>query len=365
MALLVPFAGLTILPGKGIQADAANIAAFDAGAVNPLDHSTIRAEFTLRNDGKTPLSLDRLQAGCHCTSAVVEQVNGVRVDFDKIPALDPGRQATVQVILDLSGQPAGDLLKIVSVYLKGNPRPAAQLQIRASLTPIVSFAPARLDFGHLPYGEAKTETVTVSVDRRLMAGEDFPALVSTNPSVQITPAVLLVPHSPSAFGASRLVTRVFQVAVAKDSALGPISGSLLLSAPKKASPTQQTALASVNASLLGQVSGDLSASPAVLAFGAVNYGRDVSRQVVLSAKSDEVWGGLKLGSASSSVNVQLAESTATFVDGQLQAHNHILNVTLLGTRAPGPLQTEIKLTLANGERLIIPVTAYISTDPVP
>lgn len=373
---LIPFVGLSVLPEKaaGVANDAAASAEgqWDAGSVSALDTDHLGHTFTLRNDAASAIIIGRLQTSCGCTSAAAAT--------DKGPAtlpltLAPGQTVTVVVSVDLAKVAPGHILKSVSVYKPDGLRPLAQMQINGTLRPSLSLSAPLLDFGTVPGGQGRALSVTATWDERLVPGGLLPPLMSTNPDVTVTPqpeVVAAAPKTPgpSAFLHRGLRTRTYQVALSQSAPLGPLSGvlsfqplaSALPTAPKGSSVSQAlraAILAQPTVLLLGQVQGELTAQPQTLLFGRVLSGQSAIREIVLTGTRLEALKTLSVSTASPWISAHLNPSTPVFRDGQLQTDSQVVEVSLRPDAPPGLLSSTLKVTLANGQHLRVPVTADI------
>lgn len=367
---LVPFAGLRVAPAAGVQTAAPNQGQHDFGIVSALDTPSIEQTFTLSNSTPAPLVLDRLQPSCHCTMATAEGTTVAGV----LPTLAPGKTLAVHVTVSLTDLAPGPLLKTVLVYTKGNPQPAAVFTLTGELKPAVTLSPNLLDFEQVALGHPQTLSVTATLDARLTGSGSLPILASTNPNIRINPQPEVLsrlksnlvkanpqpgknsPASSTLIGSRR---RTYLVTLLPTAA-GPITGSLSFVSSGH-DPKTTSALANASVLLLGQVTGDLSAQPPVLAFGTVRLGRGTARQVVLTGKDPADVTAPKITSGNSYVSAKLT-AAPLFTSGQVQPASRILEVTLAANAPLGLLQTQVKVSLPNGQCLLVPVSAFVSPE---
>ncbi len=361
----VPFAGLRVAPTAGVQTAAPNQGQHDFGTVSALDTPSIEQTFLLSNSTSAPLVLDWFQPSCHCTTVTVEGTSTGAV----MPTLLPGKTLAVHVTVSLADLAPGPLLKTVLVYIKGNPQPAAVLALTGELKPAVTLSPNLLDFGQVELGHPQTLSVTATLDARLLDKGTLPILASTNSNIRISPQPEVIsrlkvsprmgsklPASPALVGSRR---RTYLVTLLP-SAAGPITGSLSF-IPSGHDPKATSVLANASVLLLGQVIGDLSAQPPVLTFGTVRLGQGTARQIVLTGKDPAEVTAPKITSGSPYVSAKLT-AAPLFASGQIQPASRVLEVTL-GANAPlGLLQTQVKISLPNGQCLLVPVSALVSPE---
>ncbi len=375
-------ASLTVVATPGVTLPAPNQGTFDFGQVSLLDKTRIEQTFTFRNDANTSLALAHLKLSCGCTSAVVQtkkKGSSVRETWPSptaLPTLAPGDEMSVQLVVDLTPFAPGRLSKTALVHAQGYSQPVATSVITGTLLPSVTFTPAVVDFGAVTAGEARSVILTAAFDPRLASSGPSTPLVSTNPAVRISPETAASasgePSLPSKDGDSKMPVRAYRVTLAKDILLGALSGILSFApqdstgtaapASSAASRNISAALRSARVALVGQVNGDISAQPQALALGMVPKGQDATQQIVLTGANAAALENLKIICGSSWLSARLDASPAAPAPGEAgpaQKPVKTLAVTL-GSGAPaGILQTELNITLANGQRLLIPVNAYV------
>ncbi len=376
-----PFVGLRVAPSAQVHALAPNQAQHDFGTVSALDTPRLEQTFILSNSSPKPLVLDRLQTTCHCTAATIEGVAAGAA----LPTLAPGQRLTVRVTVSLVDLAAGSLLKSVLVYTQGDQRPAAVLTLTGKLRPAVTLSTTLLDFGQIQTGKSQALTLTVSLDARLTQDGVLPILASNNPDIQITPQPDIIarlkpgPKSrpapggrPSATGSTPpgLRHRTYRI-ILTPSTVGPITGSLYF-VPSGQNPAAAAALTTATVLLVGQATGDVAAQPQALSFGTARLGQGATRQLVLIGKTGATLASLRLSSASPWLSTRLKRNDlqalfpgvlAPSNDAASQT-NQVLEVTLSPNAPAGVLQSRIKVSLTNGQCLLIPVTAYVSAAPI-
>ena len=340
-AAATPPDGLTPVSLRASNTD--NTVRFDFGKTSLLDEAQIVHTFRLRNDGTTPLTLESLVPSCHCTTALVEPDGA-------LPTLAPGQQASVRVSIMAEPYLTGTLTKSVAVFAQGISEPVATLEIDVVLQPSVTLTPDSLDFGTVAAGQPRSTTVTAALDSRLLSPGQTPMLVASDPDLQITalPAGIPPAGPPSGFRSF-----AFRVTLVGDAALGPVR-DLLHFAPSTGGTAALSLADGPSLPVVGEVAGAATAEPASLAFGVVRRGRPAVRPVQLAARAPGLWPSAKIAADSPWVTARLSPSPAA---------RRTLDVTLDPAAPAGSLQAQITVTLANGQRLRIPVTAYVSTSP--
>ena len=350
----IPFAGLSIQAQDSVSLLSENQGERSFGTLNPLDTPKIQAVFHLKNETDKPILLERLQPSCHCThaQAIPPQAGALTVA--------PGETLALYVSVDLAGHPAGSLEKSVSVYVPGQTQPAAVLIMKATLTPLVALSPPLLDFGTVPAGKAKPLTLTVTVDPRLAPRGVLPALRLSSSVLRLVPQPIIVTQADGAVK-PKTITRNYIVSVPANAPLGPISGTVSFAPAGEPNSAVSQAFAAGSVLLLGQVQGEVGAVPQTLSFGTVRQGEGASRQISLLGNQAGDVKTLSTASPSPYITARLLPPATSFGTGsQLVTSARSLRVTLSPQAPAGTMQTQLRVTLASGRRLVIPITAYVS-----
>lgn len=356
----IPFAGLSLQARDGVSMSHVNQGGYGFGTVNPLETPRISAVFHLKNDTDKPVTLSRLDPSCHCTTATIEGTPAAAV----LPTIAPGKVVAVRVTVDLAGHPAGNLEKTVTVYVAGRTSPAAVLAMEGVLTPLVSLTPSLLDFGISAAGKEKSLPVTVTVDPRLLAGGRLPELRSSNSALRLVPQPTLITLAAASAGKTsvpRTITRNYTVILSAHAPLGPVNGTLSFAPPASADPASAQAFAGGTILLLGQVQGEVSAQPQSLSFGTVKQGQEATRQVSLMGETADAIRSVSVSSPSAFITARLQPLAVSFgASGQMITNARSVLVTLSRDAPAGTVQTQLKVSLASGRRLLIPLSAYVS-----
>lgn len=328
---------------------------YDLGETSLLDRREITHTFVLHNDGHTPLTLDEFIPSCHCTSAAIEKYGTTAsIPADgTLPTLAPGQQAAVRVTIIAEPYLTGLLDKSVGVYAQGRTEPIATLEVSATLRPSVALTPAALDFGTVAAGQSRSLTLTADLDTRLLpGGTGTPSLVASDPDLQIVPVPTANVASVAAGSTWRTLT--YRVTLAQDASLGPVR-DLIRFAPSSGAASDLSLADGPSVPVTGEVAGAAAAAPASLAFGVVRQGRPSVRTLLLVSQAAVL----------PSATVRADSPHVTTHWGKTTSQGRALDVTLNGDAPAGSMQTQIVITLSNGQRLCIPITAYVSTAPLP
>ena len=170
---------LRVLADQGTEILSSSIGACRVSAFRGGPPDSIAHDFRVRNDGASPVTVQRLETSCGCTSAVAD---------GNIPrVLSPGQDLAVHCTLNLNGLQPGIVLKTVGVYLEGAKSPSATLQFCGVIAARCSLMPATVDFG----------PVLAGTHRALMARLRYTALPTPGSHVHLScdnPDVLLDPE---------------------------------------------------------------------------------------------------------------------------------------------------------------------------
>ena len=201
----MPFVGLVVLPELNLRLMGRNQADYILGRLSALDHPQVEHRFTLRNEGKKPLTITELEPTCHCTIATVEKIAGQEpAPTDGfIYHLPPGQEMAVKVTVQLAQQPSGPMSHGVDIHVLGNQGPVARLHLTGEMEVSLMVTPTELDFGQIKLGETQSRTLTIMCDDRLLSGGMLPRLegeCDTGPWIKTGSIIKVVPQkeSPSA-----------------------------------------------------------------------------------------------------------------------------------------------------------------------
>lgn len=144
-------------------------AVFNFGAVK--QGSKVEHTFLITNSGTSPLSIERIIAGCGCTAA--------RAEGDSIP---PGGTQKIAVAFDTTGF-VGQKSKSVRVFTNDPENPSLVLEMKGEVRAPIQIVPRRLVFDRVVLGspEGASEEVTVTAEseeaaKRIVVKEASPAI---------------------------------------------------------------------------------------------------------------------------------------------------------------------------------------------
>ena len=341
----------------------------DAGQIDALSNQAIQHTYLLRNDTLRPLIVERLEASCGCTTAFVGTDSHHSLPF----VLQPRAQVPIEVLVNPSFLSVGVFRKNVKVFLREREAPAATLELTGTLKAAVTCSPTFLNFDHARAGIVSSLPLTLYPDPRLVAHGELPPLKCSNPFIRIT--------AINSFGNPSLQTslpvppkQTYEVTLLPTAPLGLVQGIITFAMPEDGSVSP--ALRRVSLYVFGEVSGDLAAMPASVAFGTVPSGIGATREVVLTSRLPNGLRELKLEVDGPYVTLKLSFSnppdsnTITNPVNALNAHlagdkpnphlqKRALQITISPLTPNVLVNTTVTVTTKQGQKFVLPVTALI------
>lgn len=361
---------LTVVADAGVKNDGPAVGMVDFGAVDSLSKPDIAHDFTLRNDNKTPVSIVSLQPTCGCTSVLLGEGN------ETAKTLAPGEQVKVHVTVNVS-RFRGPIFKEVRVFGADYGVPLATLAITAQVKEPVTFSANQLEFGKVTAGTSRSMPLTMTLSPGIVAKGIPATLMSSEPYVQVSaPLPNTARPKPAGAGAppaAGAVEQHYLVTVSPKAPIGPIMGRLMLmpSAPAAANavpangvpatdaqPDITAALQMASVPFAAEVVGKIAATPNMVYFGT---NKDAKEQVTLTSATPRLLQNLKLDSSSPWVLVRVVPATPGTKGGK--GGSAVLEVSLSPKTPAGNLSTQVLVTTTDGERLEIPISAYIMPPP--
>jgi len=279
-----------------------------------------------------------------------------------------GGSVTVREIIDLTQEPPGPVNKSLFVFLHGQDNFAATYTINGTLAADVTMVPRVLDFGAQNPDKPTSIKVTVTIDKRL-SPSGFPALTSNNEDLKIIPQTIVDTAQPAGIGkpAGHILTRTYTVSPSDNMPLGDIRGALSLTPTKSSPEIAASEFQSAQSIVTGTVLGNVKAQPDFVTFGSLTYGQGGQQTIMLSSDNLADITNVKAVSKSPYITVTPgipdAPSLDTLPVQTASAHHVYLQVTMDRKAPTGLIDTEIKIVLANGHRLLIHVDGYIAMLP--
>lgn len=351
-------------------------AIYDLGSIGSQSPAPLTHTFVLRNDMKTPLTLDHLQSSCPCTTATVGGSSGAG------DVVAPGQSLSVSVAVNPQMLSPGLLHKSVWLFVQGQDAPAATLEVTGALLPAVSFSPPSLAFGQIERGSELTLLLRVTpLASHLEQGTEL-RLVSPDPDVSVT-AVPLEASASSADEAAPAVQSL-RVRLAPHTHIGRLQGKLFLVLAHVGDPVGGMGPVVDTISWRAEATGDVVAAPTVIAFGVME-GKEVTRRIVLAGTglgtdpkalvvsstnpyvtaalkplpapnpklvATKQAGGIPKAAASQKTVSKTTQPKA--VEPQME-----LDVRLDAHAPAGPLDASVTVTTPSGEQFVLPAFAVV------
>lgn len=360
----LPAPGLTVVAADGIKSRSASVGVLESGAVDSLTHSTIEHDFTLRNDSQAPVVIARLQPTCGCTSVLLGEAN------ETSKTLAPGEQVKVHASVNI-GHFHGSIYKAIRAMAEDNKTVLATMEISADIKDPISFSVNQIRFDNVVAGTSRSAPLTVIVDPRLAAMGTLPQLVSSNPDIQVA---LVDQAAPQAAEQRYMVTLAPQTPgglLSGTISFSPLAAKSTLPAAPAATPALPGAvtltpealsaiLQKTTLEVAGEVVGNIKAAPSMVVFGTA---KDSKQQVTLTGTTPQSLENLQVTSSSPWVLVRL--TPASPANGAADKQTASLELSIKPDAPVGGIQSQVLVTNAAGERLRLPVSAYIAPAPAP
>jgi hypothetical protein len=373
---------LTVVAGHGVTQTGPGAGRYDFGEVDSLVRPKVSKVFTLRNDQSTPVTIGAVRSSCACASMLLAESK------NSTTTVAPGKEVHLKVVLDVAGLPPALLDKAVWAYGPAGGEPLATLRITAMPRPLICTSSATLDFGSAQAGKERSLTLTAELDARLFPSAGGPKLMSTNADVQVRQTGS--DSRRSGTHGNTVMIRTYTVTLQPGARLGPISGGLRFSPPPIRDVVQSpvgrgstkvatipyanvvSALKPVQVILFGQVLGSVTAQPSAVYFGGVFQGKGASQKVLLRGQSQEDLAKLVLLPGPSWVTARIRPAAGgdlanvlNLSGPGLRQYWAVLEADLDPKVKPAVYQGELTVKTGAGERLVLPVSAYVmtATDP--
>ncbi len=364
---------------------------FDFGTTTPLDDKYaqhgIEHTFTLINNSSRVVSITELKPisicvkkfyltdGQHTQGSVSQYDYGLYPDILTLPAqIAPGAQIKVFVSIDPMSVFTGVVDQSVEVMVQGQEKPAAVLEMSGVLQSGISFSSSTLNFGRVPAGKKVSLFMTITLDRRLhrfLPDNVRLKVISNNGDIQVTKAIsaqaspkkkvlisneITITSPKNIFDDFPTDTKViYKVTLLPNAELGDVKGSMSIIAPAYPSLIM---LVNARVPFVGEVIGDISASPQVIVFDSVPVGSAATKSITVTLGNSA--GSLSLLCHNPNLTAHLV-SDSSFKPSPEHSGSYTLQVTLGPTAPVGVLEDKITVVTSSGQHLIVPVFASVSS----
>jgi peroxiredoxin len=160
-----------VITAQGTVSDGPAAAHFDFGTHVESDDSPLVHVFLLRNISSVPISLERLETSCGCTTAVAGETEALPL------TIAPGQTAPIRIQVSPRRLLLGDVHKFVWAYFHGAEDAPILLEMRG--TERNDVLPARLSASSSVRQKSGTEISTLKISK-LNAGQPAPMLTGTD-----------------------------------------------------------------------------------------------------------------------------------------------------------------------------------------
>lgn len=209
-------------------------------------------EFTLRNEGTAPFSIQRVVPSCGCTASAANTTT-----------VTPGGEAKIRVEFDTTGF-SGERTKSVRVLTSDSERPSIDLLLKGTIFPDVVADPAYIAFGDVFPGTdnplAKTVTVTVRDGAEVSLG----GAKAWSNSIVVTEIE------------KGSMKRVFSVSLAPNVPQGELRDRVVVMLTKGSSES------ALNIPVVASVKAEVVVKPSTISFGVIEGDTIMTRKATLN-----------------------------------------------------------------------------------
>ena len=355
-----PNSAVSVILAPVGDAGSGHAARYKFGTVLVVDTADITHVFKFQNTSQQSVIVERTEPSCSCTSAEiikspVQEANPVVPipgDSSDPQAVDlaPGDTVSIKVDVDASELMAGDITKSVLLFVTGQDVPAAEMIMQGTIDRGIDFDKSFIDFGTLKSTDIVSQTVAVTIDRRLETGGAVVKIVSKDPAISVSEMGLPEPEHNEPVAAHPL--RKSQLKVTLDhpfiGSLGSMNSALVAERTKNG---VTTTVPDVELDLVGNVTGTFSASSRMVLFPTGPDGTQGPQKITLTADAPGALDGLTATSASPFVRVKIEPRKSKKATD--------LVMSLVAGTPEGSLQSSVIIKNDTGERMKLPIYTYV------
>lgn len=159
-------------------------ASYDFGPICVLEKTVVEHSFVLRNDGEAPVTIRQVEV----TSGAISAALGEKAASRLPQTVAPGKTLRLRLTASIMNVPVPRFEASVILFAEGQGMPVATCKVLGRTVPGFAVFPARIDFGHIGLaGSALPQHLTVTIDPDLSAVGVSLRLMSSCPSVRVTP----------------------------------------------------------------------------------------------------------------------------------------------------------------------------------
>jgi hypothetical protein len=291
---------------------------------------TISHDFVFQNKTTSTVYLDRLLAGCSCSTLSL-----VGAGPDNTVA--PGAKVTVKMDLDEKQLPESGLDKIAWLFVKGRTKPIVAMHMIGAVRPSLRYSPAIIEFGNISVEQTRTVPLTVSLDTRVYG--------TNPPDVAVEGGMLTAKRTGNQVDlGKKLIVRTYQVKLNPAGHLGRFDGAIYIPRPYNRGGG--------SVFVTGTVVGSIVSDPPAVAFRTVERGQTVTKQLILKGLTPTALAGLKIGSDTAGLTAKLATHGA-------KANTAVVDVSISPT-TPGAMLANVLVSTKSGQTLKVLVSAWVN-----
>lgn len=222
------------------------------------DENPIMHEFKFKNEGKTPLELGQINGSCGCTVPTLEK-----------KTYQPGEEGVIKVTFNPAHK-RGPTHTTVTVNSNDPASPSLTLNILSDVTPLVSLEPLFLNFGNVERNTPAKQTARF-VTR--VPGLTIAAATIDDPDSTVT----LLPTEETKEGDATVYTTPIEISIPGTDKIGTWQHRLTV---RTSDEKRQPMIATV----MGEVVGEIEATPRNLTLGGRAPGDHLEGKLVIRAR---------------------------------------------------------------------------------
>jgi hypothetical protein len=365
---------LTLLKVDGVTLPRPNVGRIEFGEVSALDRPKLEHTFLVRNDGDAPVALKRIIQSDGCRAAIDSSAAPAGASPGTLPTLQQGEVISVRVSVDLTDLPPGNIEQSVVLLTAGPNSRSTLLELAAKRTASVRFSTEVINLRRIPSGETRSEDFTASFDSRMLKGGQSLPLMSTVPHITIEALGLPAASPEPTSQTSKWMTQAYRLKVSKDTPRGLIHGQVQVQVKDPATPPTGEAVKN-GLSLLPEaairvtavVVGEVTASAEFITFGVAPPRMTQTREMQLVGATSTTFKDAVVTPGAPWLSARLVASRDLYAPKTGPDANTVqmLEVKLLPEAPLGLLRSSVRITLASGTQLYIPVSGFTAENAIP
>ena len=288
----------------------------------------ITHDFVMQNKTAETIYLDRLLAGCSCSTLRLDGAGPGNT-------VAPGAKVTVHMALTEKDLPESNLDKVAWLFVKGREKPIVTMHMTGAVRPSLSYSPALIDFRDVSVDKTKTVPLTVTFDTRVYGANP--------PDLAVDGDIISAKRTGGQVNAAKkLVTRTYQVKLTPAGHLGRFDASVFVPQPYNHGGG--------SVFVTGNVTGSIVSDPGALAFRTVVRGETVTKQILLKGLTPSALTGLKVGSDTPGLSAKLVSQSTK---------GAVIDVSISPV-TQGALLANVLVSTKSGQSMKVLVSAWVN-----